>query len=72
MRLLCQNIGTRANKEDREVGKFFQGRYRAVRILNEATLLACSAYEKHGEKHGETWGHDTFMCGLNFLNLDLR
>ena len=33
MRLLCQNIGTRANKEDREVGKFFQGRYRAVRIL---------------------------------------
>lgn len=44
MRLLCQNIGTRANKEDREVGKFFQGRYRAVRILDEATLLACSAY----------------------------
>jgi len=23
-------------------------------------------------KHGETWGHDTFMCGLDFLNLDLR
>jgi len=21
---------------------------------------------------GETWGHDTFMCGLDFLNLDLR
>jgi len=44
MRLLCQNIGTRANKEDRKVGKFFQGRYRTVRILDEATLLACSAY----------------------------
>jgi len=44
MRLLCQNIGTRANKEDREVGKFFQGRYRAVRILDKETLLACSAY----------------------------
>jgi len=43
MRLLCQNIGTRANKEDREVGKFFQGRYRAVRILDKETLLACSA-----------------------------
>ena len=43
-RLLCQNIGTRANKEDREVGKFLQGRYRAVRILDEAMLLACSAY----------------------------
>jgi len=42
MRLLCQSIGTRAHKEDREVGKFFQGRYRAVRILDEATLLACS------------------------------
>ena len=44
MRLLCQNIGTRANQEDLEVGKFFQGRYRSVRILDEETLLACSAY----------------------------
>jgi hypothetical protein len=44
MRLLCQNIGTRANQEDEQVGKFFQGRYRAVRILDEETLLACSAY----------------------------
>jgi len=26
MRLLCQNIGSRANKEDREVGKFLKGR----------------------------------------------
>jgi len=42
--LLCQNIGTRANKEDREVKKFFQGRYRAVRNLDEEMLLACSAY----------------------------
>jgi len=25
-------------------GKFFQGRYWAVRILDEETLLACSAY----------------------------
>jgi hypothetical protein len=44
MRLLCQNIGTRANQEDRQVGKFFQGRYHAVRILDEETLLACAAY----------------------------
>ncbi len=44
MRLLCQNIGTRANQEDQQVGKFFQGRYRAVRILDEESLLACAAY----------------------------
>ena len=44
MRLLCQNIGTRANQEDKQVGKFSRGRYRAVRILDEETLLACSAY----------------------------
>ena len=25
-----------------------------------------------GRKHGETWGHDTLMCGLDFLTLDLR
>ena len=34
MRLLCQNIGTRVNQEDKEVGKFFQGRFRAVWILD--------------------------------------
>ena len=44
MRLLCQNIGTRANQEDKQTGKFFQGRYRAVRILDEESLLACAAY----------------------------
>ena len=39
MRLLCQNIGTRENREDKQVGKFFQGRYRAVRILDEEKRL---------------------------------
>jgi hypothetical protein len=36
MRLLCQKIGRRANKEDDEFGKFWQARYRAVRLLDEA------------------------------------
>ena len=44
MRLLSQNIAQRANKEDEEVGKFWQARYRAVRLLDEAALLACAAY----------------------------
>ena len=44
MRLLCQNIAMRANREDQEVGKFWQARYRAVRLLDEESLLACAAY----------------------------
>ena len=44
MRLLCQHIGTRANHEDHEIGKFWQSRFRAVRLLDEAAILACSAY----------------------------
>ena len=44
MRLLCQNIAIRANHEDREMGKFFQSRYRAVRLLDEQAILACAAY----------------------------
>ena len=44
MRLLCQKIAVRANKEDGEVGKFFQSRYRAVRLCDEEAILACSAY----------------------------
>ncbi len=44
MRLLCQQIAVRANKEDKEVGRFFQSRYRAVRLLDEQALVACAAY----------------------------
>ncbi len=44
MRLLCQTIAQRCNREDQEVGKFFQSRYRAVRLLDETALLACAAY----------------------------
>lgn len=44
MRILCQRIGTRANREDKEVGKFFQGRFKAVRLLDEEAILACSVY----------------------------
>jgi hypothetical protein len=38
MRLLSQNIAQRANKE---VGKFFQARYRAVRLLDGTAILTC-------------------------------
>ena len=44
MRLLSQNIAQRANKEDGEIGKFWQARYRAVRLLDETAILACAAY----------------------------
>jgi REP element-mobilizing transposase RayT len=44
MRLLSQNIAQRANREDSEVGKFWQARYRAVRLLDETAILACAAY----------------------------
>ena len=44
MRLLSQHIAQRANKEEGETGKFFQARYRAVRMLDEAAIAACSAY----------------------------
>jgi hypothetical protein len=44
MRLLCQQVATRANREDGECGKFWQSRFRAVRLLDEESLLACAAY----------------------------
>lgn len=44
MRLLCQKIGRMANQEDGEIGKFWQARYRAVRLLDETAILACAAY----------------------------
>ena len=44
MRVLCPSIAVRANREDHELGKFWQSRFRAVRLLDEAALLACAAY----------------------------
>jgi len=44
MRLLCQRIAQRANAEDGELGKFWQNRYRAVRLLDEAAVAACATY----------------------------
>ena len=44
MRLLRQNIAQRANREDEELGKFWQARYRAVRLPDKTAILACAAY----------------------------
>lgn len=44
MRLMCQNIAQRINRDDDEKGKVWQNRYQAVRLLDAASLLACAAY----------------------------
>ena len=43
MRLLSQKFSKRANDDDMELGKFWQARYRAVRLLDETAILACAA-----------------------------
>jgi hypothetical protein len=41
--LLCQTSALRANGEEGDgLGKFWQSRFKAVRILDEETLLACA------------------------------
>jgi hypothetical protein len=44
MRLLSQPLAALANKEENQQGRFWQGRFRAVRLCDEASLLACAAY----------------------------
>lgn len=44
MRLLNQRIAQRANHEDQARGRFWEARYKSVRLLDEESLLACSAY----------------------------
>ncbi len=44
VRLVTQRIAQRANLEDEQEGKFWQARYKASLIEDEASLLACSAY----------------------------
>lgn len=44
MRCTAENIARRANKEDECTGRFWEGRYKAQLLLDEASLLACAAY----------------------------
>ncbi len=44
MRLMCQTIAQRINAEDQASGKVWENRFKAVRLLDESALLACSAY----------------------------
>jgi hypothetical protein len=44
MRALCEPIARRANREEETTGSFWEGRYKAQRILDEAGLLACCMY----------------------------
>jgi hypothetical protein len=44
MRLTCQSIAQRINAEDQATGKVWENRFKAVRLLDESSLLACAAY----------------------------
>ena len=44
MRALSEPIARMANKQDEVTGRFWEGRFKAQRITDEAGLLACSMY----------------------------
>lgn len=44
MGVLAEHVARRANREDDVTGRFWEGRFKAQRILDEAGLLACAIY----------------------------
>jgi len=44
MRALCEPIARMANQHDECTGRFWEGRFKAQKITDEAGLLACSMY----------------------------
>jgi hypothetical protein len=44
MQIWCSYIGRRANRESGKTGRFFEERFKSVRLLDEAAVLACALY----------------------------
>ena len=44
MKSAAENIARRSNREDEVTGHFWEGRFKAQLLLDEASLLACAAY----------------------------
>jgi hypothetical protein len=44
MRMIAEPIARRANREDQVSGRFWQGRFKAVKLCDEAAILACCVY----------------------------
>jgi len=44
MRMLAEPVARKANREEQVTGHFWEGRYKCVKLCDEAALLACLAY----------------------------
>src|SRR6185436_21020168 len=44
MRMVAEPLARRANFEENSAGRFWQGRFRAVKLCDESAVLACAAY----------------------------
>jgi REP element-mobilizing transposase RayT len=44
MRMVAEPVARRANLEENVSGRFWQGRFRSVKLCDEAAVLACSVY----------------------------
>ena len=69
MRVVCESVARRANREDEVTGRFWEGRFKSQPLLDEAALYTCMSYVDLNPVRA---GIATSLDGSDFTSISQR